>query len=83
MDRDTSTILAIPALHPGFTSSGKRMLFASTVLAAVITVIAKSLTFVGIDHGGQGCMARPFSLVHVSSMQYPWPRPLALAREAS
>ena len=50
MDRDTVTILAIPAKHPGLTCSGKRTLFASTVLAAVITVIAKYLGFVGIPH---------------------------------
>ena len=44
MDRFTLTgipILAIPAHHPGLTCSRKRTLLASTVLAAVITVIAK------------------------------------------
>ena len=39
-------ILAIPAQHPGLTCSGKRTLFTSTVLAAVITVTAKYLSFV-------------------------------------
>ena len=42
------------------------MLFASTVLAAIITVIAKYFSFVGIHHGGQGQPG--LGLVH--SMQY-------------
>ena len=70
-DQDTGTILAIPAQHPGLTCSRKRTLFASTVLAAVITVTAKYLSF----FGGQG-HAYAFSLVPA------WPRPLALAQEA-
>ena len=78
MDRFTRT--RIPA----------RTLFASTVLAAVITVTAKYLSFVGSTmHGGHVDKAgRPaghaFSLVRVrASSMRPWPRPLALAQEAS
>ena len=53
MDRFTRT--RIPAQHPGLTCSRKRTVFASTVLAAVITVTAKYLSFVGSTmHGGQG-----------------------------
>ena len=48
-------MLAIPAQHPGLTCSRKRTLFASTVFAAVITVTAKYLSFVG----GQGWLATP------------------------
>ena len=73
--RDTGTILAIPAQHPGLTCSRKRTLFASTVLACVITVTAKYLSFAG----GQGWPAMPL----VSCSMRPWPRPLALAQEAS
>ena len=43
MDRFTRT--RIPAQHPGLTCSRKRTLFASTVLAAVITVTAKEVAF--------------------------------------
>ena len=59
-DQDTGTVLAIPAQHPGLTCSRKHTLFASTVLAAVITVTAKYLSFVGSTmHGAQGWPAMP------------------------
>ena len=61
--------------HLGLTCSRKRTLFASTVLAAVITVTAKYLSFVG----GQGWPA----ICLQSRAMRPWPRPLALAQEAS
>ena len=41
MDRFTRT--EIPAQHPGLACSGKRTLFANSVLTAIITVIAKYL----------------------------------------
>ena len=45
---------------PGLTCSRKRTLFASTVLAAVITVTAKYLSFVGSTMvRGQGWPAMP------------------------
>ena len=60
-----------------WTCSGKRTLFASTVLAAVITVIAKYLGFVGIHH------AWPVSLVpaqHEARPAVTAPTRLALER---
>ena len=80
--KDRFTRTRIPArysryrhTHPGLTCSRKRTLFASTVLAAVITVTAKYLSFVGstilcmVDKAG-----RPRANMR------PWPRPLALER---
>ena len=58
---DTFTRTRIPAQHPGLTCSRKRTLFASTVLAAVITVTAKYLSFVGstmVDKAGRPCLSR-------------------------
>ena len=51
------------------------------ILAAVITVTAKYLSFVGstIMHGRQGWPAMPSAFSPVPA----WPRPLALAQEAS
>ena len=76
MDRFTRT--RIPAQHHGLTCSRKRTHFASTVLATIITVTAKYLSFVGstmVDKAGRPWLSR-------ASMR-PWPRPLALAQEAS
>ena len=76
------TILAKQAQHPGLTCSRKRTLFPSIVLAAVITVRDKYLSFVGIwirimVHGGQGQLAgRP----RTTPMQYPWRGAASLAR---
>ena len=67
MDRFTGTILAIPAQHPGLTCSRKRTLFASTVLAAVITVTAKYLSFVG----GQSWPAMPLVSCQHEAMAAP------------
>ena len=64
----TAMILTILAQHPGLTCTCYRKctLFASTVLAAVITVKAKYFIFVRIHRGGQG---RPgLGLMH--SMRY-------------
>ena len=64
---------AIQAQHPGLTCSRKRTLFPSTVLAAVITVTAKYLSFVGSTYAWWTRLANMRA----------WPRPLALAQEAS
>ena len=66
-DQDTGTILAIQAQHPGLTCSRKRTLFTSTVLAAVITVTAKYLSFVG----GQGWPAMPLVSCQHEAMAAP------------
>ena len=80
-DQDTGTILAIQAQHPGLTCSRKRTLFPSTVLAAVITVTAKYLSFVGSTmHGGQGWPA-PAPCQHEAMAAPTCAR--ALAQEAS
>ena len=72
MDRFTRS--RIPAQHPGLTCSRKRMLFASasTVLAAVITVTAMYLSFVGSTmHGGQGWPAMPLVSCQHEAMAAP------------
>ena len=65
MDRFTRT--RIPAQHPGLTCSRKRTLFASTVLATVITVTAKYLSFVG----GQSWPAMPLVSCQHEAMAAP------------
>ena len=59
-------ILAIPAQHPGLTCSRKRTLFTSTVLAAVITVTAKYLSFVPL------CMVdmQPIKYVYIQNFMF-------------